>query len=192
MDLLMAGAAGIVLAASAWLRAFMPLFGAGLAARFLDWNMASGMDWLSSDAGLVGLGLATLLELAADKVPVVDNVLDAVHTLVGPVAGAVVAFSVWGGFPPAVAMLLALALGAPVASGVHAIAATARLKSTVVSGGVLNPAVSVAEDGISVGAILVALLVPVVALAIALLVMVAIGRFAARRVRTRGHRELPR
>ena len=103
MSLLLAGAAGIVLAASAGLRAFMPLFGAGLAARLLDWPIAPGMDWLASDAGLVGLGLATIVELAADKVPVVDHVLDVVHTVAGPLAGALVAFSVWGQFPPAVA-----------------------------------------------------------------------------------------
>lgn len=183
--LLVAGAAGIVLASSAGLRAFMPLFGVGLASRLLDWSIAPSMDWLATDAGLIGLGIATILELAADKVPVVDHVLDLVHTIVGPLAGALVAFSIWGDWPPAVSAILALALGAPVAGAVHAIAATTRVKSSVVSGGALNPGVSLVEDGISVGAILIALLIPILALLVAIILVVLVLRFIARRFRER-------
>ena len=182
MTLLFAGAACIVLAASAGLRAFMPLLGLGLAARLLDWPVAPSMAWLATDAGLLGLGIAAVVELAADKIPVVDHLLDLVHTFVGPLAGALVAFSAWGDFPSTAALILALALGAPVAGGVHAIAAATRIKSTVASGGTLNPAVSVAEDGLSVGAILVALLLPILALVIASLVMIVVLRFAIRRI----------
>ena len=185
MSLLFAGAAGIVLAASAGLRAFMPLLGVGLASRLLDWPVATSMQWLSSDAGLLGLGIATVVELAADKVPVVDHVLDLIHTVAGPLAGALVTFTALGDVPPAVAMILALALGAPVAGGVHAIAATTRVKSTVVSGGTLNPAVSVAEDGISVAAIAMALLAPVLAVIVAAVVVFLVGRFVVRRIRRR-------
>jgi hypothetical protein len=188
MGLLFAAAAGIVLAASAGLRAFMPLFGLGVAARVMDWPIAPSMQWLASDAGLLGLGIATVLELAADKVPVIDHILDLVHTVAGPLAGALVAFSAWGEFPVAAAMILALALGAPVAGGVHAIAAATRVKSTVASGGTLNPAVSVAEDGVSIGAILVALLVPVVAVLAAGVVVFLIARFLLRRL---GQRSTP-
>ena len=188
MSLLFAGAAGIVLAASAGLRAFMPLLGVGLAARLLDWPIAPSMQWLSSDAGLLGLGIAAVVELAADKVPVVDHVLDLVHTVAGPLAGALVTFSVLGDTPPAAAMILALALGAPVAGGVHAIAAATRVKSTMVTGGTMNPAVSVAEDGISVAAIVMALFVPLLALIVATLVVYAVGRFVFRRL---GRRRVP-
>ena len=181
MSLLFAGAAGIVLAASAGLRAFMPLLGLGLAARLLDWSIAPSMAWLATDAGLIGLGIATLVELAADKIPVVDHLLDLVHTFVGPLAGAVVAFSAWGDLPSAPALILALALGAPVAGGIHAIAAATRIKSTLASGGALNPAVSVAEDGVSIGAIAVALLVPVLALLAALVILFLIVRLVVRR-----------
>ena len=185
MSLLFAGAAGVVLAASAGLRAFMPLLGLGLAARLLDWSIAPSMAWLATDAGLLGLGIAALVELAADKVPVVDHLLDLVHTFVGPLAGALVAFSAWGDFPSAAALILALALGAPVAGGVHAIAAATRIKSTVASGGTLNPAVSIAEDGVSIGAIVVALLVPVLALLAALAIVFLIVRLLVRRARRR-------
>ena len=183
MLFLIAGACGIVLAASAGLRAFMPLFGVGLASRLLDWSIAPSMDWMASDIGLVGLGVAMVAELAADKVPVVDHALDALHTIAGPLAGALAAFSLWGDWPPAVAGILAIALGAPVAGVVHVISATTRVKSTVFSGGAFNPAVSLAEDGISAVAILVALVLPILALVLALVVIAVILRFTVRRYR---------
>jgi len=179
--LLIAGACGIVLAASAGLRAFMPLFGVGLASRLLDWSIAPSMEWLSTDVGLVGLGIATAVELAADKIPVVDHTLDVVHTIAGPLAGALAAFSLWGDWPPAVAGILAISLGAPVAGIVHAISATTRLKSTMFTGGAFNPAVSLAEDGISVGAILIALLLPILAFILAVVVLIVILRYVMRR-----------
>jgi hypothetical protein len=181
MVLLIAAACGIVLAASAGLRAFMPLFGVGLASRLLDWPIAPPMEWLATDIGLVGLGIATVVELAADKVPVVDHALDVLHTIAGPLAGALVTFSIWGDWPPAVAGVLAIALGAPVAGIVHVISATTRIKSTVFSGGTANPAVSLAEDGISVGAILIALVLPILAFFLAIVVLVVILRFFFRR-----------
>jgi uncharacterized protein DUF4126 len=186
MTLLLAAAAGIVLAASAGLRAFMPLFAAGLASRTLDWQLASSMQWLSSDFALVGLGVAMIAEVIADKIPVVDHVLDAIHTVVGPLAGALVAFSAWFPMPPVVAIVLALLVGAPVAGGVHLLAATTRVKSTLATGGALNPVASTAEDGLSIGAILIALLAPILALVLAIVIMVVVFRFVARRARRQG------
>lgn len=181
MLLLIAAACGIVLAASAGLRAFMPLFGVGLASRLLDWSIAPSMEWMASDAGLIGLGVAMIIELAADKVPVVDHALDVVHTIAGPLAGALVTFSIWGDWPPVVAGILAIALGAPVAGIVHVISATTRVKSTLFSGGAFNPAVSLAEDGISAGAILITLVLPILALVVAIIVLTVIMRFVFRR-----------
>lgn len=172
--------AGVVLAASAGLRAFMPLLGAGLAGRFLDWPLSSGMSWLASDSALIMLGVAAVLELAADKVPVVDNLLDAGHTVAGPIAGMLVTFTALGDLPTPLALILGLAVGAPVAGGVHAVAAATRFKSTVTSAGSLNPALSIAEDGLSIGAILVAVLVPILAFVVAVIVLFVVARVIRR------------
>jgi hypothetical protein len=175
-ELLFAGAAGVVLAAAAGLRAFMPLFALGLASRLLDWSIAPSMEWMSTDVGLVGLGIATVVELLADKVPLVDHTLDVLHTVVGPLAGALVAFSLSADLPPAVGAILALALGAPVAGGVHLIAALTRVKSSVMSAGSFNPALSLVEDGAAVAAIAVTFLIPILTLFIApILIGVALG-----------------
>ena len=179
---MLAGAAGILLAASAGLRAFLPLLGLGLAARFLGWPIAESMQWLLTDAGLIGLTVAALVEIAADKVPAVDHVLDMIHTVTGPLAGALVAFTAWGELSTASGMILALALGAPIAGGVHLMAAATRVKSTILTAGIGNPAVSVAEDGVSIGAIAIAILAPLVALVLALVVLLLVGRFVFRRM----------
>jgi heme/copper-type cytochrome/quinol oxidase subunit 2 len=83
---------------------------------------------------------------------------------------------------------LALMVAAPVAEGVHVLAAATRVKSSVATAGTLNPAVSVAEDALSVGGILLALLVPVMALVLTLVAVVVIWRMVKRR-RGRGRRE---
>jgi hypothetical protein len=185
-EFLFAGSAGVVLAAAAGLRAFMPLFALGLASRLLDWSIAPSMEWMSTDVGLVGLGIATVVELLADKVPLVDHTLDVLHTVVGPLAGALVAFSLSADLPPAVGAILALALGAPVAGGVHLIAALTRVKSSVMSAGSFNPALSLVEDVAAVAAIAVTFLIPILTLFIApILIGVALG-YLFRRFSRRG------
>jgi hypothetical protein len=116
---------------------------------------------------------------------VVDHVLDAIHSFLGPIAGALAALSVWVHFPPAVAMVLALMVGGSVAGGVHLIAATTRVKTTLVSGGTLNPVASTVEDGVSVLAIVLALLVPVLAVILAAAIVFYVGRFLLRRLTRR-------
>ena len=185
VSILVAIAAGIVLAASAGLRAFVPLFAVGVASRTFGWEVASQMQWLASNTALTCFGIASVLEIAADKIPVVDHALDAVHTIIGPIAGALAGLSVWLHFPPGVATVLALAVGAPVAGAVHFLAATTRVKSSVVSGGTLNPIASTVEDGLTVSAIVIAIVAPLLALALTILLVLVVARVIARRRRAK-------
>ena len=185
VSILVAIAAGIVLAASAGLRAFVPLFAVGVASRTFGWEVASQMQWLASNTALTCFGIASVLEVAADKIPVVDHALDAVHTIIGPIAGALAGLSVWLHFPPSVATVLALAVGAPVAGAVHFLAATTRVKSSVVSGGTLNPVASTVEDGLTVSAIVIAIVAPLLALALTILLVLVVARVIARRRRAK-------
>jgi Domain of unknown function (DUF4126) len=184
MSVLLAIAAGVVLAASAGLRAFVPLFAVGVASRTFGWDVAPEMQWLASNTALTCLGIASALEVAADKIPVVDHALDAVHTIIGPIAGALAGLSVWLHFPPAVGAMLALMVGAPIAGGVHLLAATTRVKSTAVSGGTLNPVASTIEDGLTLGAVVIAIAAPLIALALAIVLVVLLARFVSRRFRS--------
>lgn len=181
METFAALASGIVLAASTGLRAFMPLFAAGLAARTVGWELAPSMGWLASDASLVVFGAATAVEIVADKVPFVDHALDALHVIVAPVAGALAALSVWLHMPPVIAAVLALIVAAPVAGGVHLVAAGTRVKSTGVSAGALNPVVSLVEDFVAIAAVVVAVIAPVIALLVVVLMTAFVLRLFRRR-----------
>src|SRR5437773_10668842 len=103
--------AGVAIAAACGLRAFLPLFVLGLASRFGGVELAPMARWLAGDAALIGLGTATVLEIAADKIPVVDHALDAVATIVRPAAAALAAYGLLVHWPAPVAALLALLLG---------------------------------------------------------------------------------
>jgi len=181
MDILAAGLTAIGLAACAGLRAFLPIFGVGLAARLLGWPLPSGLDTLASDTALLIFGIATLVELAADKIPVVDNILDAIHTVIGPVLGILAAYIPFSNLPLPYALALAIMTGATVAGGVHALAATSRIKSSVLTVGIANPVLSVIEDILAISTLVVTILAPV----LVLLVFAGVIFLILRRRRTR-------
>jgi len=164
LEIVAAAATGIALAASAGLRAFLPLFAAGLAARGFHWPLASGAGWLASDVALLLFGTASVVEIAADKIPAVDHLLDLVQTILSPVAGALAAFAGLSGWPAPFALALAIIVGAPVAGGLHAISALTRVKSSATTGGAGNPLLSILEDTAATVTIIVAFLAPLLAL----------------------------
>jgi hypothetical protein len=159
--------AAIGLAACAGLRAFLPLFAAGLAARLLHWPLADSLAWLASTPALIVFGVASIVEIAADKIPVVDHGLDAAHTFIGPAAGAVVAMAPLFRLelPMPVTVALGIMTGAGVAGGVHAVAAAARLKSTATTAGLANPILSFVEDALAFLWALVAIVAPILVVA---------------------------
>lgn len=164
METLAAAATGIALAASAGLRAFLPLFATGLAARGFHWPLASGVGWLSSDVALLLFGTASVVEIVADKVPAVDHLLDLLQTVLSPIAGALATFAALSGWPAPFAVALAIIVGAPVAGGLHAISALTRVKSSATTGGAGNPFLSIVEDAFAALTIVVAFLAPLLAL----------------------------
>jgi Domain of unknown function (DUF4126) len=184
ITMLAAIAAGIVLAASSGLRAFLPLLGVGLAGRFGHWPLASSVQWLGSDVALIAFGVATLVEIVADKVPIVDHGLDVIHTVVGPVAAVLVSVSAWSQLSPQHALLLSIVTGVPLAAGVHAISAGLRLTSTGTTGGLANPLLSIGEDTVTGISVILAFVAPI----IALVILVVSVTWLVRQWRRRGRR----
>jgi hypothetical protein len=136
------------LAASSGLRTFLPLLLLAGAVKFHLFGIQLGTSfaWLASDTALIALLLASIFEIAADKIPFVDHGLDAVGTFLRPVAGALAAAAVWKVNDPALAALLGIIVGAPLALGMHTAKAGTRAGSTAVTAGAGNPFLSVAED----------------------------------------------
>ena len=181
--LVLAAASGIAIAAATGLRAFMPLLALGLAGRFGLTRLDPSVAWLSADATLWALGVAATVEILADKIPVVDHALDAVATVVRPLAGGLAAYAALAHWPQPVALAFALIAGAG-AFGVHALKAKTRIGSTALTAGAANPVLSAAEDFSAFGIAAVGILLPVIAVVLiigAVLGLRGIARAVARR-----------
>lgn len=154
-------ALAVSLAASAGLRAFLPLLLAGALSRLGVLSLGEGYAFLGSTPALVCFGAATALEIAGDKIPAVDHALDAGGTFVRPVAGSLLAASVmWQIDEPLWAMALGIVVGAPTALAPHAAKAATRGLSTSFTAGIANPILSLAEDMVAAVIAALAILVP--------------------------------
>jgi len=183
-QLLSAVALAIALAASAGLRALLPILLTGIVARMGWLPLGKPFEFLSSNWALLLFGIAALVEILGDKIPAVDHALDAVHTLLRPLAGSMLAAAALSSVSdPATAIALGFILGAPTALVPHAAKATARVVSTATTGGLANPLISVAEDVGTVGFFTLAILVPVVVAALVLVLTVLVLRRLLRRRR---------
>ena len=111
-DLVLAGAAGIAIAAACGLRAFLPLLALGLGVRFGLVHVDPSAAWIGSTPALVSLVWAALLEIVADKIPALDHLLDLAGTLVRPAAAMIAGWCTFRGVHPAVAAVAAVLLGA--------------------------------------------------------------------------------
>ena len=161
---------GLALAATCGLRAFLPLFVVSLLSHLGHIELSDGFEWMSSTSAVAGLGAAVLLELLADKIPVVDHVLDTVADVVKPLAAMVAAASVMTELDPMLSTVVGLVLGGTMAQGVHLVKAKLRLLSSALTATVANPFVSIIEDILALMATILAFLLPVLLFVAALLV----------------------
>jgi hypothetical protein len=180
-EFLPALALAIALAASAGLRAWLPLLLAGGLARLGVLDLGSSFQFLSSDKALVLFGVATAIELIGDKIPAVDHALDVIGTPLRPAAGAVLAASVLGTVAdPLTSVVLGTAVGAPSALVPHAAKSVLRAASTTVTGGLANPLLSFLEDAIAIVTFVLAVLVPVLVVALLGLTLYLAARWLTR------------
>ena len=183
-EFLPALALAIALAASAGLRAWLPLLLAGGLARLGVLDLGSSFAFLGSDKALMLFGVATIVELLGDKVPAVDHALDMIGTPLRPAAGALLAASVLGTVSdPLTALVLGTAVGAPAALVPHVAKSALRMVSTTLTGGLANPLLSLLEDVIAILTFVLAILVPVL-----VVLLLAVTLFIALRLlRRRAH-----
>ena len=156
------------------LRLYAVLFVVG-AAGWLGWvDLPPGLAVLAHPLVLAASGFMCLVEFFADKIPAVDSLWDAVHTLIRIPAGAALAASVFGDSSSAT-MLAAAILGGTLAAGSHFTKAGSRVLINTSPEPFSNWATSLTED-VAVGGLLwLAFAHPAVALAVlALLVALVI------------------
>lgn len=165
--LVTAVALGIGLAATAGLRAWLPLLLAGGLARLGVLELGEAFGFVSSTPALVLFGVATIAEIVADKVPAIDHALDVISTVVRPAAGALLAASaLYQVKDPLVALVIGLCVGAPVALGPHAAKSALRAASSATTAGIANPLVSFVEDALAIGLFIAVVILPVISVAV--------------------------
>ncbi len=160
-------ALGSVLAAfglsgAAGLNAWLPLFASALLARADIVELDAPFGELSSNTGLLVLGLLMVADFVGDKIPAVDHALHAVGGVVAPVSGALL-FAAQTGLDTDLPTVAAVALGAVTAGTVHAGRASLRPVSTATTGGLGNPVLSLGEDTGSGILVVAAFVAPVLA-----------------------------
>ena len=126
--------------------------------------------FFSSTPVLIGLGVLYTVEFIADKVPAVDHLWDVVHTFVRPAAGALVAWAAVSDQIPRGAVIVASVLAGTAALGSHVVKASVRGASTLTTGGLGNPVLSVVEDLFAFVNAVVAIFAPLLVLVVIVLV----------------------
>jgi len=176
-------AMGFALAACVGLRTFLPLLAAGLLARFGYVDLGDHFEWMSKTPALIVFGSAIAFEVLADKVPGLDHALHVVESFVKPVAGTLVAASLFTNLDPMTAVVLGLIGGGTIAGAVHVAKGTTRVASTALTGGLGNPVLSILDDILAVGGIVLAILAPIIAALIVLVLVVGAIRLLMKRRR---------
>ena len=145
----------------AGINAYATLLVFGLVSRWQPWIFHDELArFFATTPVLIILAVLYLVEFVADKVPAVDHVWDVIHTIIRPAAGALVARASVSDRIPHGAVILAAVIGGSVALGAHATKATLRGASTLTTGGLGNPVISLLEDGFAFVNALIAIFLP--------------------------------
>lgn len=176
---------GLGLAMPAGLNAYIPLLAVALADRYTGLvQLAAPYDVISSPLAIAIIAILLVIELLADKIPIVDHVNDLIQSGIRPSAGAVLLMASTDtveSINPIVAMILGLL----VAGGIHTAKTSFRPIVTATTAGIGNPIVSAVEDGIAIVVTVIALIAPII---IALILLMVTSMLIVMLRRRRAHR----
>ncbi len=182
LDLL---AVALGLAALAGINLYLTVFVTGMAIHFHWISLAPqyqslevlGNPWIITIAGIL-----YFLEFFADKIPWVDSMWDAVHTVIRPIGGALLAIQVLGHPSPAYTVIVALLAG-----GTSLVAHTAKAATRLATNSSPEPfsniGLSLGEDAAVLGGLALVHFNPILALIIFLICIGAFFYFAPRILR---------
>lgn len=174
MDVAAQYAMAYALTTTAGIRALLPLAALSIAAHFGYVHAPPPFGWLGSTTVTVVLIAVAVVEIFADKIPIVDHALHVVQVAVKPAAAAILVAGT--AHPQSRDVLIGLMiLGALNALGVHAVTSTVRVGSTATTAGIANPFISTGEDVTAAAATVLSFFAPFVAAALALLAVVVVA-----------------
>ena len=179
LQVLIAASTGLGLAAASGFRVFLPpfLMAVWLRLGFLDVNIeGSEFEAFSSDVSILLLGVASLSEIMAYKIPWMDNMLDSLATPMAGLAGIYVVAVSLEGADPSVQWALAIIAGGGASLSIQSATVAGRGLSSMFTLGLANPFFSLIEDIASLLLIFIALLAPLAALFASLILIIVIFR----------------
>ena len=182
-QVLLGAALGLGLAAAVGFRVFVPFLLVAIAAKSGQVQLAGGFEWLGTDAALIMFGVAALLEVAAYFIPYFDHLLDTVAGPAAVIAGTVMMASTRYDMAPWLKWAVAIVAGGGTAGLLHGATSALRLGSTAATGGVGNPAFATMETGASTALTILAMMLPLIAVALVIFLIVRTGRMALRGAR---------
>jgi len=160
------------LALASGIDAYIPLLSYAVCVRFFHlFKVNPSLTFITQDWFMIILVILALADLFADKIPVVDHVWDAIHTVLRPVTGALVAAAASNQTSGA-ALLLPIIFGGTLAGMAHTTKAATRLTSTATTAGIANVGISIAEDIAVVIATLLSLFAPVIMVIVVVLFVI--------------------
>jgi hypothetical protein len=178
-------AVALGLAALAGVNLYLTVFATGLAIHFHWIALAPqyqslevlGNPWIISIAGVL-----YFLEFFADKIPWVDSIWDAVHTVIRPIGGALLAIQVLG-HPSPVFMVVVALLAGGTSLIAHTAKAATRLASNASPEPLSNIGLSLGEDAAVLGGLALVHFDPLLALIVFLIGISAFLYFAPKILR---------
>jgi Domain of unknown function (DUF4126) len=173
------------LAALAGINLYLTVFVTGLAIHFHWIALApayQSLEVLGQPAIIIISGILYFLEFFADKIPWVDSAWDAVHTVIRPIGGALLAIQVLGHPNPTFTVIVGL-VGGGTALAAHSAKAATRLASNSSPEPFSNIALSFGEDVGVLGGLALIYYNPVIALTIFLIGIAAFLYFAPKILR---------
>ncbi|WP_129019836.1 DUF4126 domain-containing protein [Edaphocola flava] len=184
-EIIMAVFLGIGLSASCGFRVFVPMLVTALATHF-GWFpgwVHNQFAWMGSIAAIVAFGSASVLEIAAYYIPVVDHALDTIATPLAVVAGTLLTTAVL----PINDEMLRWGLGIIVGGGSAGVIQSGTVMTRLLSGKFTmttgNGIVASGENVASIGGSLMALVLPIITGIVALIMVWVMGGWLIRRFR---------
>lgn len=173
------------LASLAGVNLYLTVFVTGLSIHY-QWISLSpayqSLEVLGHPAIIIIAGILYFLEFLADKIPWIDTAWDAVHTVIRPIGGALLAIQVLGHPSPAFTIIVALLAGGT-SLITHAAKSTTRLASNASPEPFSNIALSLGEDAAVVGGLALIHYNPLIALGVLAAFIAAFLYFAPKILR---------
>ena len=184
MDIAIGICLGLGLAASCGFRVFVPLLISNIASLTGIVNIGGGFEWMGSWPAFAIFLTATVAEIGAYYIPVLDNALDTISVPLAAIAGTLLSVTFITDVPPMVQWTLGIIVGGGSAAVIKSGASMARLKSTAFTAGWANWLIATFEHITSFVMSVLTVLIPVVMGVIALGVL---GYFGWRLSKKKNH-----